>query len=139
MLHRTVSSFQRWRKNVGREKERGMRDSSKIGGGKRKREREKVRTMVLLPTRHDSSRGSVRGTERKKKLDQSLSGERFNEDDLILSAAEFVRASKRILTSIAGRESSGENCRQLFPKSRADALALAPSRAVCVSARISCE
>lgn len=106
------------------------------------KEREKVRTMVLLPTRHDTTRLSVRrasGRERKKKLDQSLSGERFNEDDLILSAAEFVRASKRILTSIAGRESSGENCRQLFPKSRADVLALAPSRAVCVSARISCE
>lgn len=62
--------------------------------------------------------------EERKKWDLSLSGERFNEDDLIRSAAEFIWASKRILTSIAGSESSGENCRQLFPKSRADALAL---------------
>lgn len=59
-----------------------------------------------------------------KKLDQSLSGERFNEDDLILLRGGAARPSKRILTSIAGRESSGENCRQLFPKSRADAPAL---------------
>lgn len=46
--------------------------------------------------------------------------------------------SKRILTSIAGRESSGENCRQLFPKSRADALALRLFASVCVR-EISCE
>lgn len=70
-----------------------------------------------------SGDGERERERQEKKLDQSLSGERFNEDDLIRSAAE-LQPSKRILTSIAGRESSGENCRQLFPKSRADALAL---------------
>ena len=46
---------------MGREKERGMRDSSFLEDRgreekkKREREREKVRTMALLPTRHDDT------------------------------------------------------------------------------------
>lgn len=90
---------------------------------------------------HASSPSTVEKERRKKKLDQSLSGERFNEDDLIRSAAELYGRLSGFLTSIAGRESSGENCRQLFPKSRADALALLDTvavnvpLAVCVFAR----
>lgn len=38
---------------------------------------------------HASSPSTVEKERRKKKLDQSLSGERFNEDDLIRSAAEL--------------------------------------------------
>ena len=43
---------------MGREKERGMRDSSFFedrGREEKKRESEKVRPMALLPTRHDDT------------------------------------------------------------------------------------